>query len=192
MKTVTTIEQLSKNLTEFHDYVLVPFNKTSMTIPRILYYAIATKYENPRAYFKETATRIKQDILNTGVSKTALQGKLSRKVQEIAWCEIIHKAKASDVDLVDFQSSQVIPYADTTMTVPMFLFNLIKSRNGDVKKNAIKYIREKAEELKAQIMEETDLSQSELKGKISHKIQENLWLEFIPEKIKNTPIELVA
>ena len=28
MKTVTTIEQLSKNLTEFHDYVLVP-NKTS-------------------------------------------------------------------------------------------------------------------------------------------------------------------
>jgi hypothetical protein len=214
MTNTITINSLSTNLNDFHPYVLIPFDKTSMTIPAILFYAVASKIENPRAYFKELASTVKREILEAGVSFDALQGKLSGKVQEFAWCEVIHKAKISDVDLTNFKSAKVIPFEDvifngqTTMTVPMFLYDLVRAKHDGVSRQATKYIKEIATKLKGEIFAEyaananIDLSTAtdatldvlayELKGKVSHKIQENLWLEFIPASVKNMPLEKIA
>jgi hypothetical protein len=192
MTKTTTIEKLAKNVSEFHPYVLIPFSKTSMTIPAVLFYSIATKHQNPRNYFKETAFRIKNEILLAGIDSDQLVGKLSRKVQEVSWCEIIHNAKENELSLTDFSSAKVIPYDNTTMTIPMFLYNQILRRQNGTKREATKYIKQRAEEIKNEILKNSSLTPSELKGKISHKIQENLWLEFIPDRIKNAPINLVA
>ena len=209
-----TINTMSSNLNDFHPYVLIPFDKTSMTIPAILYYAISAKVDNPRVYFKELSSKIKKDILEMGVSETELQGKLSRKVQEYAWCEVVRKAKASSISLSVFDAAKVIPFEDvvfnkqTTMTVPMFLYNLIKDKHDGVSRKATKYIREVATKLKGDIFAEYAGSQGislskatpdqldvlayQLKGKVSHKIQEYLWLDFIPSNVRNMPMKKTA
>lgn len=190
---ITTIEKMATSVDEFHPYILVPFDKTSMTIPAILFYAIATKYESPREFFKLTATHVKSEILASGqVSEKELQGKLSRKVQEVSWCEIIKGHESSDIDLVLFRKAKLIPYGNTSMTVPMFLYNVVLDKFKGDKKCARQYISKKAEDIKSDILSNTVLSSKDLRGKISHKIQENIWLDFIPERIRNFPIQSLA
>tara|TARA_B100001245_G_C22785315_1_gene379036 strand:+ start:202 stop:840 length:639 start_codon:yes stop_codon:yes gene_type:complete len=206
-----TIEKMSKELTSFHPYVLVPFDRTSMTVPQILFSSISVKIGDPKPYFKKLSSRVKSDILNLKVQPTNLQGKLSGKIQDFAWCEIVGTMSPEDIALDDFKEAKVIPYEDkifcanTTMTIPMFLFNLIQSNLGGTSRDTTKYIRQIASDLKEKIflqyaeergfksrdsLTEDDLNvlAYELKGKISHKIQENLWLQFIPDDIKHAPL----
>jgi hypothetical protein len=192
MKTMTTINQLAKDYKTFHPYITIPYKKTSMTIPAILFLAISTKRCDARKYFSDTATQVKDSILSSGIPASKLVGKLSTKVQEIAWCEIINDLDEKDIDRTDFAKAQLIPYEDTSMTVPKFLFNLILSKHNGNKTKTNKYIKEQATILKNKIKKESGLSDAELKGKVSHKIQESLWLEFIPESVLKTPVELVA
>lgn len=210
-----TIESMSRNLTGFHPYMLCTYDKTSMTVPSILYYSLSLKVGNPRSYFKNLASRVKSDILKEKVSASDLQGKLSGKVQDFAWCEIIGGEAKAQLSLTDFTSAKLIPYSDrifcanTSMTVPMFLFNLIKERVGGKSKDATKYIKSVVEPLKEEIFisyakecgyddvskmseDELNVLAYQLKGKVSHKIQEHLWLEFIPSEIKNSPIAEIA
>jgi hypothetical protein len=206
-----TIETMSRSLTDFHPYMLFTYDKTSMTIPSILYHSLSIKVGNPRIYIKKMASQIKADILSKNVPLEKLQGKLSGKVQDFAWCEVIGGLASKEIPLTEFSSAKLIPYSDrvfcanTSMTVPMFLFNLIKEHVGGSAKDATKYIKSVAEPLKEKIFIEyakkcgfDDISKIsdkdlgvlayQLKGKVSHKIQENLWLQFIPDDIKNSPI----
>ena len=207
----TTIEKMSKELTSFHPYVLIPFDRTSMTVPQILFNSISVKVGDPKPYFKKLSSRVKSDILNLKVKPANLQGKLSGKVQDFAWCEIVEIMKAEDISLSEFEEAKVIPYEDkifcanTTMTIPMFLFNLIQKNLGGTSRETTKYIKKIASDLKEQIFLQYAKEQGyttresltddvlnvlayELKGKISHKIQEILWLQLIPDEIKHAPL----
>jgi hypothetical protein len=186
----TSIKKLSGDLARFHAFETIPFQKTSMTVPTILLYSIATKHDDAVEYFKSISAAIKKRILAKGVTEKELHGKLSRKVQEFAWCEVIPCAEFTEDDLTDFEAARVIPYDRTTMTIPNFLFKLVMKRYNGNQKEAIKHIRDRATVLRRQILRETGLTKEELKGKVSHKIQENLWLEFIPEETQLQPIEL--
>lgn len=188
----TNLKTIAENYTEFHKSITIPFNKTSMTIPPILYYAISTKFADPNEYFKQLSNNVKDEILQKGVSKETLVGKLSTKVQELAWCEIIHGSKREDVDVTDFRNAIVVAYAGTTMTIPYSLYKLIFKKCGEDKKFTMKYIKDRASNIRAKILSESELSKKELKGKVSHKIQENLWLDFIPENTKIKYVDAVA
>lgn len=168
---------------EFHRYKAIPYNKTSMTVPLMLFNCMAVKFDkDPTSILSKMSSDIRKEMLADSNDVTDVVGKVSRTVQAKAWGMII----GEEIDRSKVDSSVKIPFANTTMTVPYILFNLIKERkcNSEHKK-AVSYIREKATIIKRELEEfygdDADIS---LKGKISGKVQEQLWVDFIPDEIK--------
>jgi len=183
-----TIKDMAQNVTEFHKAMVIPFEDTTMTIPPILFHSIAVKKDDPRKYFKGIASEIKQKIISEGVfNENELRGKLSTKVQERAWREIIHNAKISDLNLQEFKKAVVIPYDTTTMTIQFFLYEQTKLKLGNAKA-ARTYFKETASRVKAEMISK-GVSEQELRGKVSTKVQEISWLELLPTSIKNASIK---
>ena len=184
----TTIKEMAQNVTEFHKAMVIPFEDTTMTIPPILFHSIAVKKDDARKYFKNIATDIKHSIISEGLlAENELRGKLSTKVQERAWRELIHNAKISDINLSEFKKAVVIPYDTTTMTIQFFLYEQMKSKIGNAKA-ARNYFKETASSVKAEMIEK-GITEKELRGKVSTKVQEIAWLELLPTSIKNASIE---
>jgi predicted nucleic-acid-binding protein len=204
MTDTTTVNEIAANLTEFHKSQTIAFggngnlSATSMTVPPILYHSIKAIYGNKtEQFFKTLAEKTRLEILQSGVQESTLVGKLSTKVQECAWKEIIEEDKQYKVKLTEFVKASVIAYSNTTMTIPHSLLSLcIKEVSMKNVKNprqfAInKIIKPIAEQIRAKIIEENPhLTSKELKGKVSHKIQENLWLRFIPESIRYQEVNI--
>lgn len=183
----TTIKDMAQNVTEFHKAMVIPFEDTTMTIPPILFHSISVKKDDTRKYFKNIAKDIKQRIIEEGVvSENELRGKLSTKVQERAWRELIHNAKISDINLQEFKKAIVIPYDSTTMTIQYFLYDQMKSKL-ETPKATRAFFKETASKVKAEMIAK-GISPEELRGKVSTKVQEIAWLELLPNSIKDSII----
>ncbi len=182
----TTIKEMAQNVTEFHKAMVIPFENTTMTIPPILFHSIAVKKDDARRYFKDVASDIKSKILSEGVAENDLRGKLSTKVQERAWRELIHNAKISDLNVQEFKRAVVIPFDSTTMTIQFFLYDQMKNKLG-TPKSARNYFKDTASRVKAEMIKK-GVSEKELRGKVSTKVQEIAWLELLPSSIKNSSI----
>lgn len=184
---MSTIKEMAQNVTEFHKAMVIPFEDTTMTIPPILFHSIAAKKDDARKYFKNIATDIKHKILSEGLAESELRGKLSTKVQERAWREIIHNAKISELNLKEFKKAVVIPFDSTTMTIQFFLYEQMKNKLGNTKA-ARSYFKDTASRVRAEMISK-GISEKELRGKVSTKVQEIAWLELLPTSIKNSQIE---
>lgn len=183
----TTIKEMAQNVTEFHKAMVIPFEDTTMTIPPILFHSIAVKKDDARRYFKDIASDIKNKILSDGVyGEKELRGKLSTKVQERAWRELIHNAKISELNLQEFKRAVVIPFDTTTMTIQFFLYDQMKNKLGSPK-SARTYFKDTASKVKADMLNQ-GVTEKELRGKVSNKVQEIAWLELLPSSIKNSSI----
>lgn len=183
----TTIKEMAQNVTEFHKAMVIPFEDTTMTIPPILFHSIAAKKDDARRYFKNIATDLKHKILSEGVfAENELRGKLSTKVQERAWREIIHNAKISDLNLQEFKRAVVIPYDTTTMTIQYFLYEQMKNKLGTTKA-ARAYFKDTASRVKNEMIQR-GVDEKQLRGKVSTKVQEIAWLELLPTSIKEASI----
>ena len=81
----TNVKSIAENYTEFHKSIIVPFNKTSMTIPPILYYAIATKFADPNEYFKQLTNNTKNEILQNGIPCFVIINSSGIKIHELEY-----------------------------------------------------------------------------------------------------------
>lgn len=200
--TVTTIKSMAEDVLAFHKAEVIPFDDTTMTVPTILFHALKTKHNDARKYLKNIASETKTLITtNGGVTEEDLTGKLSTKIQERVWRELIGgKAKVQEMDITDFQRAIVIPYEcnglKTTMTVNYFLYEEIKSKfmkknasEQSAAKDARNYFKEKASSVKAEMILK-GVPESELRGKVSAKVAEIVYVELLPAKVKNSPVNI--
>lgn len=200
--TVTTIKSMAEDVLAFHKAEVIPFDDTTMTVPTILFHALKTKHNDARKYLKNIASETKTMITtNGGVTEEDLTGKLSTKIQERVWRELIGgKAKVQEMDITDFQRAIVIPYEcnglKTTMTVNYFLYEEIKSKfmkknasEQSAAKEARNYFKEKASSVKAEMILK-GVPESELRGKVSAKVAEIVYVELLPAKVKNSPVNI--
>lgn len=183
-----TISELSTSMS-FNKYQAIVYDKTSMTVPLILLYALSIKLNvNAKNYLSKMASDVKSELLS--VVSDDVVGMVSRSVQAKAWGEVLGK----DIDYKNTKEAVMVPVSGTSITVPYVLFELIKNEkcNSNVKM-AKKYIREKAVLVKEDVdnyAKATGESFS-LRGKLSGKIQEVLWLDFLPTEIKDANYKII-
>ncbi len=196
-----TIKNMAEDVLAFHKAEVIPFDDTTMTVPTILLHALKTKHSDARKYLKNIASETKTMITNGGVTPEDLSGKLSTKIQERAWRELIGgKAKVQEMDVTDFQRALVIPYecngVKTTMTVNYFLYEEIKNKfmkknssEQSASKEARNYFKEKAALVKAEMIQK-GVPEEELRGKVSSKVAEIVYVELLPAKVRNSLVNV--
>jgi len=200
-QTVLTIKTMAEDVLAFHKAEVIPFDDTTMTVPTILLHALKTKHNDARKYLKNIASETKTMITSGGVAPEELSGKLSTKIQERAWRELIGgKAKVQEMDITDFQRAIVIPYecngVKTTMTVNYFLYEEIKAKfmkknssEQSAAKEAKNYFKEKAALVKAEMIQK-GVPEDELRGKVSSKVAEIVYVELLPAKVRNSIVNV--
>lgn len=203
-----TVKEAIMDLKIHNGYVQIAFDSTMMTVPKILLNALQSVVTNPKTYLKELASQTKRDLLKANVSNKEIRGKLSTKVQEIAWNAVF--LNKQEVDLKDLSKSVTIPYRcngeATTMTIPYFLFKVIFNKNLDIirknfssyneeqilkkaKKDTQSYIANIASNIKTELLKETERHE-DLSMKLSQKIHEFLILDEISESAKRQRVIL--
>lgn len=200
-QTVLTIKTMAEDVLAVHKAEVIPFDDTTMTVPTILLHALKTKHNDARKYLKNIASETKTMITSGGVTAEELSGKLSTKIQERAWRELIGgKSKVQEMDVTDFQKALVIPYecngVKTTMTVNYFLYQEIKAKfmkknssEQSAAKEAKNYFKEKAALVKAEMIQK-GVPEDELRGKVSSKVAEIVYVELLPAKVRNSIIKV--
>lgn len=190
------VQQAIKNLHNYNGYAKIPVANTMITIPYLLLNALQSITEDPRSYIKELTVDVKRNILSKGVSTQDLKGKLSTKVQEVAWSKVLAD-KTYVVDVSDLSKSVTVPYRardkQTTMTVPYFLYKLVfLSSKEDVENkyahlNNEEILKKTKKETKEYIASKAALVRNEFLGsniddfsmKLSQKVHELLLIDFL-------------
>ncbi len=202
-----SVQDSIKDLKIYNGYIAIAYDQTMMTVPKVLLNALQSVCSSPKKYLKDLASNTKRELLSTGLTDKDIKGKLSTKVQEIAWNRVL--INQHEVVLTDFSKSVTIPYRcngeATTMTVPYFIFKIIFDKNERIvnenypayseaeklkkaKKESIAYIALKASEVKSKLQEL--LTPEELTMKLSQKVHEIIILDEISEKAKRQSVIL--
>tara|TARA_B100000700_G_scaffold267699_1_gene307791 strand:+ start:58947 stop:59570 length:624 start_codon:yes stop_codon:yes gene_type:complete len=204
----SNVQQAIKNLYTYNGYAKIPVNNTMITVPFLLLNALQSITEDPRAYIKELTTDVKRQILKNDISLQTLKGKLSTKVQEVAWSKVL-KDKTYQVDISDLTKSITVPYKavdiQTTMTVPYFLYRLVFLSSKEDVENKYTHLSEEEilkktkKETKEYIASKAALVRNEFLNsniedfsmKLSQKVHELLLADFLSESSLSQRINYV-
>tara|TARA_B100002019_G_scaffold292343_1_gene315145 strand:+ start:4014 stop:4598 length:585 start_codon:yes stop_codon:yes gene_type:complete len=175
------IEEAITNIYNYNGFVKIPFAKTMMTVPAILLGCLRFKSNDPKRFLKNLGESIDEEIKRSDLSKDEVRGKLSTKIQEFAWSNVLYfdyKPK-----LKSLKKSETVPYVylgkKSTMTVPNYIVEIEISRKvheGDkreyryIKKDVISDISEIASSLREEV--ESSSKGNDVKMRFSQKIQE--------------------
>ena len=162
------IEEAITNIYNYNGFVKIPFAKTMMTVPAILLGCLRFKSNDPKRFLKNLGESIDEEIKRSDLSKDEVRGKLSTKIQEFAWSNVLYfdyKPK-----LKSLKKSETVPYVYLEIEISRKVHEGDKREYRYIKKDVISDISEIASSLREEV--ESSSKGNDVKMRFSQKIQE--------------------